>query len=793
MPKPARNALRGSEEFFRTIFENIHVSIGIFDVQAGEHFTNRATHEILGYSQEELSRTEQWDEIVHPEDRAACAKRYADLVQGKSEEDEWEQRFIRRDGRIIVSNETCKLIRDAAGNPKYVVTLNEDITERRRAAEALTASEQLFRTVFENAQIGIGFFDIKTGKHLSNRAQMEMLGYSQEELSRLEQWDGIVHPDDRATSAKRYAELVQGQRDSHEYTQRFIHRDGRVVTESARFTLIRDTEGNPNYVIALHEDITERLKAEEALAASERFFRTIFENAQIGISIVNVTDKRYHTNRALHQMLGRTHEELNTVEKWDLIVHPDERESGAKRYAQLLTGKQDHDEWEQKFVRSDGSIVIANGRFSVIRDTEGKVEYVLNLSEDITERKRAEEGLRHANFLAETALELTKAGYWRVPLDGSGCYISSPRRVALFGDIPSPDYRYRLDEFFTHAEAADKAAANAARKAFSDAVEGKTNIYNAVFAYKRPIDGQVAWGHAFGQVVKDTDGKPAMYGVSQDITEFKLMEAELVSAKEAAVDAHETVARQLLAINSELELARQVQQSILPRETPKMKGLEIAARYLPMSSVAGDFYDFLVLDEKHIGILIADVTGHGLAAALIASMLQTALAAQSLVASDPARVLSRLNQALYGKFQSHYVTAIYLFIDLERNTAIYAGSAHSPLLHWQVKTERVTEYCENGLMLGPFPDSTYPAMTFSLEKGEKIVLITDGVVETMNKSGGQFGMDRVKRLLESKYDLPANQFADALLYALSDWSTDAVGTGQSDDITLLVIDFKGSS
>jgi sigma-B regulation protein RsbU (phosphoserine phosphatase) len=139
------------------------------------------------------------------------------------------------------------------------------------------------------------------------------------------------------------------------------------------------------------------------------------------------------------------------------------------------------------------------------------------------------------------------------------------------------------------------------------------------------------------------------------------------------------------------------------------------------------------------------------------------------------------------------VTAIYLFIDLERSTAIYAGSAHSPLLHWQVKTEKVTEYCENGLMLGPFPDSTYPAMTFSLEKGEKIVLITDGVVETVNKSGGQFGMDRVKRLLESKYDLRANQFADALLYALSDWSTDAVGTGQSDDITLLVIDFKGSS
>lgn len=258
-------------------------------------------------------------------------------------------------------------------------------------------------------------------------------------------------------------------------------------------------------------------------------------------------------------------------------------------------------------------------------------------------------------------------------------------------------------------------------------------------------------------------------------------------------DAHETVARQLLAINRELELARKVQRSILPQEIPKTKGLEIAARYLPMSSVAGDFYDFLLLDEKHIGILIADVSGHGLAAALIASMLQSALAAQSPHASDPAQVLANLNQALYGKFEDHYVTAIYLFIDLEKSTAIYAGSAHLPLLLWQVKAGKATEYFENGFMLGPFSDSTYSAMTFSLERGDKVVLITDGVVEAADSSGDQFGIDRVKRLLESKHDLRADRFADALLYALSDWSAHAVGMGQCDDITVLVIDFKGSS
>jgi phosphoserine phosphatase RsbU/P len=256
-------------------------------------------------------------------------------------------------------------------------------------------------------------------------------------------------------------------------------------------------------------------------------------------------------------------------------------------------------------------------------------------------------------------------------------------------------------------------------------------------------------------------------------------------------DAHETVARQLLTVNSELELAREVQLSILPHEIPQLQGLEISARYLPMSSVAGDFYDFIVVDEKRIGILIADVSGHGLSAALIASMLQSALAAQSPRASDPAQVLSGLNQALYGKFQSHFVTAAYVFVDMEKNTADYAGGAHPPILHWRAGTREVIEYVENGLMLGPFSGSSYSAVTFALEEGDRIVLFTDGVVEAVDSLGNEFGMDRIKQILESKHALTTNRFADALLYGLSSWSEHAIGTGQSDDITVLTIDFKG--
>jgi phosphoserine phosphatase RsbU/P len=143
-------------------------------------------------------------------------------------------------------------------------------------------------------------------------------------------------------------------------------------------------------------------------------------------------------------------------------------------------------------------------------------------------------------------------------------------------------------------------------------------------------------------------------------------------------DAHQTVARQLSIMNGELEMARQVQLSILPGEIPRLKGVEIAARYLPMSSVAGDFYDFLVVDDEHVGILIADVSGHGLPSALIASMLQSALAGQYCHASDPAHVLSGLNRALNGKFERHYVTAAYVFMDIKERTVSYGGAGHPP-------------------------------------------------------------------------------------------------------------------
>jgi len=249
----------------------------------------------------------------------------------------------------------------------------------------------------------------------------------------------------------------------------------------------------------------------------------------------------------------------------------------------------------------------------------------------------------------------------------------------------------------------------------------------------------------------------------------------------------------LLAIQKELEIARQIQSSILPRDIPRLAGLDIAATYQPMTAVAGDFYDFLVVDERRIGILVADVTGHGVPAALIASMLKAVFSAQSAHADDPAQVLVGLNNSLCGKFEDYYVSAAYLFIDAERRIFRYAAAGHPPLMVGSVNGAKPAAFQaleSNGFLLGIFPDATYSAVEQPFGPGDRCVLYTDGVIEAKNAAEEEFGVSRSRSFLDTKASLGAAPVLAALLDEVARWSGRADGKAQEDDITVVAIDFQ---
>lgn len=240
--------------------------------------------------------------------------------------------------------------------------------------------------------------------------------------------------------------------------------------------------------------------------------------------------------------------------------------------------------------------------------------------------------------------------------------------------------------------------------------------------------------------------------------------------------------QQLTIIQKELDIARRIQLSILPSTFPTSKSFRVAARYLPMNSVAGDFYDFLVADDNEAGLLIADVSGHGIPAALIASMVKLAATTRSTDAGNPSSLLLGMNSILLGNTQSQFVTAAYVYLNATREELRYSAAAHPPML--LLRDGDVTEITENGLMLATFDFATYETLTQSIRPGDRFVLYTDGMLEAANSHEEEFGRDRLHALVRESARLNLSEAADHIISSVKRWSA-----FQGDDLTLLLCDY----
>jgi sigma-B regulation protein RsbU (phosphoserine phosphatase) len=246
--------------------------------------------------------------------------------------------------------------------------------------------------------------------------------------------------------------------------------------------------------------------------------------------------------------------------------------------------------------------------------------------------------------------------------------------------------------------------------------------------------------------------------------------------------------QRLAALQHEMDAAWQIQASILPRTLPTLEGCRLAVRYVPMASVAGDYYDFVTVDNTHLGILIADVAGHGVPAALIASMVKVALSSQCMCVSDPAAVVSGLNQVLCRQETGQFVTAGYLLLDLKNATGLYSGAAHPPLLLWRSADGKIQEIHENGLPLGFRPNEQYSNVPIHLIPGDRLLMYTDGIIDAASPSGDFFGEQSFKEFIKNHSPLTGDRFADLLLQDLTIWSGRKAGRTQEDDLTLIIVD-----
>lgn len=240
----------------------------------------------------------------------------------------------------------------------------------------------------------------------------------------------------------------------------------------------------------------------------------------------------------------------------------------------------------------------------------------------------------------------------------------------------------------------------------------------------------------------------------------------------------------------ELEVARVIQQRLLPQSVPKVACVDIAVHFSPAYEVGGDYYDFFLLDDRRLGFVIADVSGKGLAAAFIMAELKGIFESLCCVIDGPGQLLARANCVLRKSLEKNrFVSATYGLIDLQSKVLRVARAGHMPF--FLSSGDRVETHVPPGVVLGavdePLFSEKLKETTITLRSGDMIVFITDGISEAKNLIGSEFGYERLRSIIQSRRQAGAEELAKFIMEEVKAFANQPV---QYDDITLLVMKIK---
>jgi len=235
----------------------------------------------------------------------------------------------------------------------------------------------------------------------------------------------------------------------------------------------------------------------------------------------------------------------------------------------------------------------------------------------------------------------------------------------------------------------------------------------------------------------------------------------------------------------DVELAAQVQRMFLPIQRPSIAGLEIAGMMQPARGVGGDYYDYIPIDEHTIQIVIADVAGKGVPAALLMSATAAAVQLEATERRDMLEVVDRLNNGIHSVSDGdRYVTLLLADIDARSKSLRYVNCGHNPALLFQAKTRDVVPMNSSCFPVGMFESVACEINRADLAAGDIVVLYTDGVTEAENPQGEAFGMERLSALIRRCSSLSADGLMSNILQSAADFCQ---GVGFNDDVTILVV------
>src|SRR6266542_4097331 len=445
--KKAERELRRSEGYLAEAQKLTHTGSWAWNVRTGVLFWSREIFSIYDYEYQEMGPTwPQFLERVHPEDRPVVEEIFRRAQLDKTDYNA-SCRIVLPDGSIKHIYSVAHPVLNQSGELVEFVGTSMDVTEQWKArtelekafeeikqrTEAARRSERALRDVVNTVPAYVWSTSPEGHVDFVNDRWLQFTGLASDEAFGWK-WEAVVHPDDRTRVVDDWHTALKNGR-AMESEARVRRADGEYCWWFTRNVPLRDENGKLVRWYGTAIDIEDRKRAEQALRKSEERWRSVFENSAIGVALTDLNGRFLATNHVYQTIVGYTEQELGALCFLD-VTHEDYREPNRALITEVLEGKRQQFQIEKKYLRKDGSSIWVSNNVSLVPGTERVPRFIMALSEDITQRKRAEEALqRSEGYLAE-AQKLTHTGSWATQIPQTETVYWSKEMYRMFGLDP---------------------------------------------------------------------------------------------------------------------------------------------------------------------------------------------------------------------------------------------------------------------------------------------------------------------------------------------------------------------